>query len=39
VFDQGFEYQLKALATIRQKFAPVTPARPAPWARPEPQAR
>lgn len=38
VFEQGVEIQLKALARIRALQQPARPpARPAPWARPEPK--
>jgi hypothetical protein len=39
VFEQGHEYQLKALSAIRSKVTP-PPARrgPAPWARPAPSS-
>jgi len=38
VFEQGVELQLKALARIRELYQPARPpARPAPWARPEPK--
>ena len=35
VFEHGLEHQQKALAAIREKFAPVIRKGPAPWARPE----
>jgi hypothetical protein len=38
VFEYGIEHQQKALASIRNKFAPVLKKAPAPWARPEPGA-
>jgi FAD-dependent oxidoreductase family protein len=39
VFEHGLEYQQKALAAIREKFAPVVRKGPTPWARPEPASR
>jgi hypothetical protein len=34
VFELGLEHQAKALAAIRNKFAPARSTRPAPWERP-----
>ena len=39
VFEHGLEYQQKALAAIREKFAPVVRRGPTPCARPEPASR
>ena len=37
VFEHGLDYQQKALAAIRERFAPVVRKGPLPWVRPEKQ--